>query len=119
MPACLASSDTNLRTPLNWSYKADGEKLWVSVKGRIEVNSPTAALSAALAGLGFSRGPWPLVRDHAIDGTLVPVLEAYELDDLGIYAIYPHRERMPAKLRVFIDHLAGWYDGHRKAANSA
>ncbi len=110
--------DTNLRTPLNWPYLSNGEKLSVSVRGRIEVNSPTAAVSAALAGLGFSRGPWPLGRDHVRAGTLVTVLEDYESEDLGIYAVYPHRERMPAKLRAFIDHLVAWYDRDRKAAQS-
>jgi DNA-binding transcriptional LysR family regulator len=110
--------DTNLRSPLIWSYRAGKEKLSVSIKGRIEVNSPTAAVSAALAGLGFSRGPWPLVRQHVEAGTLVTVLGDYEFDDLGIYAIYPHRERMPAKLRVFIDHLAAWYEGNRKAGRN-
>lgn len=108
--------DTNLRTPLNWRYQHDGDRLSVSVKGRIEVNSPTAAVSAALAGLGFGRGPWPLVRDHVKAGTLATALDTYELDDLGIYAVYPHRERMPAKLRAFIDHLVAWYGDNRKAA---
>ena len=107
--------DTNLRSPLSWAYRAGKEKLTVPVRGRIEVNSPTAAVSAALAGLGFSRGPWPLMRRHVEAGTLTMVLDDYELADLGIYAIYPHRERMPAKLRVFIDHLAVWYDTNRKA----
>ncbi len=107
--------DTNARTPLSWPYRDGPEKLSVSVKARIEVNSPTAAVSAALAGLGFSRGPWPLVRTHVKAGTLVTVLDDYEFDELGIYAVYPHRERMPAKLRAFIDHLVAWYDGNRKA----
>ena len=71
--------------------------------------------AAALAGLGFSRGPWPLVRAHVDAGTLTTVLEDYEFDDLGIYAVYPHRERMPAKLRAFIDHLVAWYNDNRKA----
>ena len=111
--------DTNLRTPTNWAYlnigKKMGEKIWVSVKGPIEVNSPTAAVTAALAGLGFSRGPWSLVRDHAEAGSLVTVLDEYELDDLGVYLVYPHRERMPAKLRAFIDHLVAWYEKNRRS----
>jgi DNA-binding transcriptional LysR family regulator len=107
--------DTNLRSRLNWPYRVGEEKLSVAVKGRIEVNSPTAAVSAALAGLGFSRGPCPLVRNHIQSGRLKAVLEDYEIDDMGIYAVYPHRERMPAKLRVFIDHLVAWYQENRKA----
>jgi DNA-binding transcriptional LysR family regulator len=34
-------------------------------------------------------------------GRLLPVLQEYELTESGIYIVYPHRERMPAKLRVF------------------
>ena len=47
------------------------------------------------------------------------VLDDYEIDDLGIYAVYPHRDRVPAKLRAFIDHLVAWYEAERKAGRAA
>jgi DNA-binding transcriptional LysR family regulator len=49
----------------------------------------------------------------------VTVLDQYEVDNLGVYAVYPHRDRMPAKLRVFIDHLVTWYEAERRAGRSS
>jgi DNA-binding transcriptional LysR family regulator len=111
--------DTNLLSRSNWPFMDDGARLSVPVSGRVEVNSPVAAAAAARAGLGFCRGPWPIIRDDIEAGRLVTVLDDYEVDNLGIYLVYPHRERMPAKLRAFIDHIAAWYEAERKASRAA
>ncbi len=110
--------DTNLRSRANWPFRDGDSRITASVTGRVQANSPVAAISAALAGLGFSRGPWVLVRDHVARGALVTVLDRYELDGLGVFAIYAHRERMPAKVRAFIDHLVAWYDSERRAGRT-
>jgi len=111
--------DSNLRARSNWQFLDDGTRFSVSVKGRVEVNSPQAAAAAALAGLGFCRGPWVGVRDDVAAGRLVPVLVDHELDDLGIYVVYAHREKLPAKIRAFIDHLIAHYEAERKAGRTS
>ena len=55
---------------------------------------------------------------HFALGRLVPLLDDYELGELGIYLVYPHRERVPAKLRAFIDDLAAWFEAERKAGKT-
>jgi DNA-binding transcriptional LysR family regulator len=55
-----------------------------------------------------------LVRDDLESGRLITVLEDYEPTDFGIYAVYPHRDRLPAKLRTFIDHLVRWSESERR-----
>jgi DNA-binding transcriptional LysR family regulator len=110
--------DANLRSRLTWRFRENGANLSVNVSGRVDVNSPEAAAAAARAGLGFCRGPWVIVREDVQAGRLVTLLEAFEPDDLGIYAVYPHRARMPAKLRAFIDHLAAWYEAERRAGRT-
>jgi DNA-binding transcriptional LysR family regulator len=110
--------DSNLRSQGNWRFLEDGTRFSVAVKGRVEVNSPQAAAAAARAGLGFCRGPWSGIRRDVEAGQLVTVLEDYELDDLGIYAVYAHREQLPAKIRAFIDHLVAYYEAERKAGRS-
>jgi DNA-binding transcriptional LysR family regulator len=59
-----------------------------------------------------------VVQADIRSGRLVTLLEPYELTELGIFIVYPHRQRMPAKLRVFIDHLVAWYEGERKAGRT-
>ncbi|SER42243.1 transcriptional regulator, LysR family [Faunimonas pinastri] len=110
--------DTNLLTKANWPYQDEGQKFTVTVSGRITANSPIAGMHAARVGLGFAREPWLVVQHEVEAGRLLVVLDDYELQELGVYAVYPHRDRMPAKLRVFIDHLAAWVDRERKAGRT-
>lgn len=99
--------DTNYKGRGNWRFRdpESSQEFVVPVPGRVEVNSPVAAIFAADAGLGFTRSPHTLVADAIAEGRLVTVLEEYELRDLGIFIVYPAREHLPAKTRVFIDHM--------------
>jgi DNA-binding transcriptional LysR family regulator len=110
--------DTNVHFRANWQFGEGASRISVPVKGRVEANSPHAIAAAARAGLGFCRVPAMIVSRDVAAGRLVTLLEDYEPTELGIYIVYPHRERMPAKLRVFIDHLVGWFDAERKAGRT-
>ena len=108
-PEALASLpclvDTNARSQSNWSFSVDGERRTVTVAGPIRMNSPRAAGSAALAGLGYARIPFVLVRDDIAAGRLQVVLEAFEPNAAAVYAVYPHRRHLSRKVRAFVDHL--------------
>lgn len=99
--------DTNLRARTNWRFRDPGtdDQFVVPVRGRVDVNSPVAAITAAEAGLGFTRSLHPLARASIEAGRLVPVLETFEMSTLGVFIVYPAREHLPAKTRAFIDHL--------------
>ena len=50
------------------------------------------------------------VAKSALDsGELVSLFEENGIDDRGIYAIYPHRRYLPAKVRAFVDHQTAWF----------
>ena len=110
--------DTNVRFRATWPFQEGAKRLTVPVAGRIEANSPYAVAAAARAGLGFARVPLMVVDNDIQTGRLAPLLEDYELTGIGIFIVYPHRERMPAKLRAFIDHMAGWYEGETRAGRT-
>lgn len=102
--------DTNGRWLSNWPFKGDdGDAVSVPVSGPMEVNSPMAARAAAVAGLGFSILPDFIAAPEIAAGRLVPLLDNRILHDGGIYAVYPHRRYLPAKVRVFVDFLAQWF----------
>ncbi|MEL7529251.1 MAG: LysR family transcriptional regulator [Pseudomonadota bacterium] len=100
--------DTNYRYKQNWAFEANGERLSVSVNGPLEVNSASAAREAALADLGFLRTPLFFVADDVREGDLVVLLEEFEEPQRGIYAVYPHRRHLSAKVRAFVDFLVAW-----------
>lgn len=102
--------DTNGRWLSNWPFRRDnGEMTSVPVSGPIEVNSPLATRAAAVAGLGFAPLPDFIAAPALASGELVSILDDYVPRDGGIYAVYPHRRYLPAKIRVFVDFLAQWF----------
>ena len=42
-------------------------------------------------------------------GELITILDDFIPKGGGIYAIYPHRRYLPAKVRRFVDFLYGWF----------
>ena len=104
--------DTNLRTRATWAFAHDGERFNVTVKPRIEVNSPQVALEAAVAGVGFTRLPEFICVGALKRGELTMVLDDYSKTSIGMYAVYPHRRHLSGKVRVFVDFLAQWFERH-------
>ncbi|MGB3387364.1 MAG: LysR family transcriptional regulator [Pseudaminobacter sp.] len=102
--------DTNGRYLSNWPFAgANGEAISVSVTGPMEVNSPLAARAAALSGLGYATLPDFIAEPDLESGRLVAVLDEHILHGAGIFAVYPHRRYLPAKVRVLVDFLAQWF----------
>lgn len=109
--------DTNARTLSNWSFTGpEGDTINVSVKPRFEVNSPFPARQAAVAGLGFALLPDFVAAPEIEAGRLVRILPEYKsVSGGGIYAVYPHRRYLPAKVRVLVDYLSHWFKTHEPA----
>ncbi len=102
--------DTNGRWMSNWPFKADnGEMMSVSVSGPMEVNSPLAARAAAISGLGYAILPDFIAEPEIASGRLVTFLNDRTFSGGGIFAVYPHRRYLPAKVRVFVDFLVQWF----------
>ena len=102
--------DTNGRWLTAWPFiDAGGKLLTVNVRGPMEVNSPLATKAALLSGLGFGMVPDFVVGDELRSGALVSVLEDWLPTDGGIYAVYPHRRYLPARVRALVDYLAKWF----------
>jgi len=102
--------DTNSRWRTNWPFVNEkGEPMSVAVPTRLEVNSPFATRAAAVSGVGFVTLPDFVAKPELDAGRLVSVLENWTRSDAGIFAVYPHRRYLPAKIRVFVDYLAQWF----------
>ena len=102
--------DTNGRWLSNWPFIGDNSELVsVSVSGPMEVNSPLTSRAAAISGLGFTILPDFIAAPAIEKGQLVPVLADRMPKGGGIYAVYPHRRYLPAKVRVFVDFLVQWF----------
>ena len=113
-----AISDTNWRGRNNWVFlDKEGADVTVTVTPVIEVNSPEVAKRAALAGLGITMVPEFSVENEIREGLLVSILEDRFPTGSGVYAVYPHRRHVPAKVRVFVDFMAKWFKTNGHGAN--
>lgn len=107
--------DTNGRWLSNWPFmRESGEMFSVTVSGPLEANSPLTTRAAAIAGLGFASLPDFIAQPALDSGQLVSVLDDRVPRGGGIYAVYPHRRYLPAKVRVFVDYLVHWFKQHEK-----
>lgn len=94
------------RTPSEWRYRVNGQRVSVRVHGRIRCNNDGALKRAVLDGLGILRFPALFLRHELASGALVLLLEPYEPDPAVVAAIFPTRRNLAPKVRVFVDFLA-------------
>jgi len=87
----------------------EGQKA-LKVKGNIRSNSSEFIREALLAGLGIGlRSTWDIGAELK-SGDLEVVLPQYRgASSVAIYAVYPCRDFMPARVTAFIDFLADLY----------
>lgn len=78
----------------------------VKTRGSLATNDGEIAVNWALDGHGIvMRAEWDVQR-HLRSGRLVQVLAQYDTPDADIYAVYPQRHQMSARVRAFVDFLA-------------
>lgn len=107
VPAMIDKNSRNYNT-LRFE-DAEGGSFSVGISGPVEVNSPQSTLRGALAGLGFAVLPDFIARPYLESGALVAIFDDYVPHDRGIYAVYPHRRYLPAKVRSLVDFLHNWF----------
>lgn len=81
----------------------DGVTVTLSGAHRLAVNDSTAALMAAVAGLGIVTTYAFLARPHIEAGTLHVVFPDWKGETVPAHVAYPVNRHLPAKARVFID----------------
>ncbi|BCP52463.1 LysR family transcriptional regulator [Kaistia sp. 32K] len=93
-----------------WRLEGPDGPVTVHVEGRLRTNSNEVVREAVLAGLGIAfRSTWDVGPDLRA-GRLTTVLPAYRASrHVAVHAVYPSRRFLAAKVRLFINHLAGLY----------
>ncbi len=101
--------DTNMPSHTSWRFAKQAKPVTVHVAGPVRVNSPLAALQAAVAGLGFALLPSYLAEPQVAAGRLIEVLTDEMPEGPSLRAVYPHRRHLAGKVRALIDHLVDWF----------
>lgn len=90
----------------DWHFAGPEGPVSVKVNSRMHVNNGDSCVAAALGGIGVTRQPTFMIDQYLRSGQLVALLDGYTSPELGIYAVYPSRAHLPAKVRAMLDFLS-------------
>jgi DNA-binding transcriptional LysR family regulator len=101
--ACLGYTLTG--TGADWRLEGPAGLAIVPISGPIRADNGDIIRLAALGGAGIVFQPHFIVGDDIAAGRLVRVLPQWQSAELGVYAVYPSRKHLSAKVRTFVDFL--------------
>jgi len=94
-------------TPRNvWRFRdRAGSEHTVRIAGTLHSNNGDLLAEAAALGAGIVFEPAFIVGPEVRSGRLVPLLQDFVPPPVSIYAVYPSRKHLSAKVRRFVEHL--------------
>ncbi len=101
---CLGYTLTGTGT--EWRLEGPDGVVSVPVSGPIRADNGDMLRLAAVHGCGIIFQPQFIVAGDLAAGRLVRILPEWQSGELGIYAVYPSRKHLSAKVRTFVDFLA-------------
>ncbi|WP_431045817.1 LysR family transcriptional regulator [Roseateles sp. L2-2] len=100
-----------------WTLKNNaGQEEVASVRPVMVLDDPEAMARAAANGMGIAMLPMPHAWPFLERGELVRVLPAWYADALPLAIYYTSRRLVPAKVRVFVDHVIEQFKAQGYAA---
>lgn len=102
-----------------WHFTGPQGPLSVRTRPWMRANNGETCRAVALAHQGVILQPDFLVGADLVAGTLVELMPAFRSTELGIYAVYPTRKHLSAKVRVLIDFLAAHFSSSGAAWDAA
>jgi DNA-binding transcriptional LysR family regulator len=114
MPETIADLEEHICIPAHnnahWHLIGPDGPVVLKPEGPLETNSSEVIREVVLAGLGIALRSTCDIGPELRSGQLVRVLSEWEgSSNVGLYAVYPSRQFLPAKVRVLIDFLANLY----------
>lgn len=106
LPAALTHHNCILyayHTVVNeWEFSKEGKIETVRISGNYQVNNSEALRESLVQGLGIGRLPTFIAGEDIKAGRLIPVLNDYVMPSKTLYAVFPEKQYLPEKVRVFI-----------------
>jgi DNA-binding transcriptional LysR family regulator len=100
---CLRLEDPSLDD--SWTVIDNGVKHTIELGQNFKVNAAEAMAQAAAAGMGICLLPDMVAAKSFQQAQLVRLLPQYKLHERDIYALYPSRRFLDAKVRAWVEFL--------------
>ncbi|MGZ8251036.1 MAG: LysR family transcriptional regulator [Methylophilaceae bacterium] len=97
--------DPETGRPFKWEFHRGGESIIMALPGRLSVNQVSSAQNICLTGHGIAQLMTIGIEKYLEDGKLIDLFPDWPDERWPVYALYPSRKYMPAKVRVFLDFL--------------
>ena len=97
-----------------WRLRSAKGEVTVPVSGNLHTNNTDLLRAAALTGRGIVMGPTYRLEDDIRAGRLIHVLRDWHSGEMPIVALYPARDHLPARVRVFIDYAVKHFAEQQK-----
>ncbi|MCS3469111.1 DNA-binding transcriptional LysR family regulator [Pseudomonas sp. JUb42] len=88
-----------------WLFKEGEEQIEISSDGAFTTNVADAMVKATQEGMGISLLPFFSTTQALREGTLLRLLPDYRLRERNIFALYPSRRFLDAKVRTWVAFL--------------
>ncbi|MFL6699919.1 MAG: LysR family transcriptional regulator [Vitreoscilla sp.] len=100
-------ANSALRDPTHWTFTRADDRRRVAVQSSVSIDTTLAVCAAVLRGAGLSVLPDYAITEHLARGDLIRVLPDWSLPSGGIHAVFPAARFRPAKVRAFVELMAG------------
>ena len=91
-----------------WVFEGpEGQEMVVINSSPFLVNSADAMKTAITSGMGVGILPVYAAIEGLRNGTLVRMLPKYRSQELNLYAIYPSRQYLDAKIKTWVEYMRG------------
>ena len=115
-PQDLAARDcliySTVQGDARWHFTGAGSQAEsVAVKGPLRSNSLSLLLEAAVEGMGIAALPRYVAQAALVQGTVVPLLDAWSLPAQEVHAVFPSPRMLPLKVSGFVGWLQAQFEG--------
>ena len=92
-----------------WLFLQDERRETVNITPWLCINDYPLIRRSALAGSGFAKLPRYLIEADVQAGSLIRVLDGFQLPHSPLFLVFPQRQPQPAKVRALIDFVENWF----------
>ena len=88
-----------------WPFRRDGEEQEITLRGRLRLTAAEGVRAAVFADLGIAIASEWMFAPELASGVVIPVLQAWSLPAIDLWAVFPTGRRASAKARAFVQFL--------------
>jgi len=87
----------------SWVFSDGDQSFIVNPQGRFKADNAYVLAEAGAAGIGILAMGEMIAAPYVQAKRLVPIMQRYQLPDVGIYVVRPPSQQAPRKVRILID----------------